>query len=329
MRAEPRAVGHRNGRAPQGTLERPLEVAVAGEPRPAPLGVTHPQPLDRRNDLAVGNPLGHQRAGVWSRSARAPAAITVSGSSCRPVGPTSMSVPSCGQTPQSKHGVQRQSSTSTSSRRVLPVLPEPVLVQADCRGGPTAAPRRTHVRGWCTSRRRPADRRKLWSAAAIQRSNEKCSLQPSNRAPARHTASMHGTDPAVAARQQSLDDARLPVVVAETDRLAVLAVARGSRRAAWPAARRWPSWTAAPPTGTACAAWGRSRRSRPCTGCRVDPTPRVRSAITSRANRAICSTSSSVSVGQAAHEVELHLAPARCRRRWRRCGSGRPRSPSC
>ncbi len=42
--------------------------------------------------------------------------FTVSGSSFLPVGPIWMWVSICGHTPQSKHGVQRQSSTSVSSR---------------------------------------------------------------------------------------------------------------------------------------------------------------------------------------------------------------------
>ena len=44
--------------------------------------------------------------------------------------------------------------------------------------------------------------------ASAQRSYEKCSLHPSKRPPPRHTASMTRPDPAVTARQQTLDRAR-------------------------------------------------------------------------------------------------------------------------
>ena len=121
---------------------------------------------------------------------RGPEPSTVSGSSVSPVGPIWMSVPICGQTPQSKHGVQRQSSTSTPVTRVLPVLPQPVAVQAGVEVVPRAAPRRTRARAWCTSRRRPARRPAPCRRSRIQRSKEKCSLQPSKRPPSSQTASM-------------------------------------------------------------------------------------------------------------------------------------------
>ena len=47
MRIEPRRVGHRRLDPPQGTLQRALEVTVAGEPQPAPLGVPDAHALHR------------------------------------------------------------------------------------------------------------------------------------------------------------------------------------------------------------------------------------------------------------------------------------------
>ena len=55
VRGEPGRVRHRDAGPPQRPLQRPLEVAVAGEPQPAALGVAQPQPLDRgRRGRSVG-----------------------------------------------------------------------------------------------------------------------------------------------------------------------------------------------------------------------------------------------------------------------------------
>ena len=51
MRVEAGGVGHRDAGAEHRPLEGPAEVAVAGEPQPAALGVAHAQPLDRRRLL--------------------------------------------------------------------------------------------------------------------------------------------------------------------------------------------------------------------------------------------------------------------------------------
>ena len=117
-------------------------------------------------------------------------------------------------------------------------------------------------------------------------------------------------DPAVAAGEQSLDDAGLAVVVAEADRAAVPLVGADRRRAAScsrSSVVSWSSWAAhwngvcglgtKPPIETVQRMSLRPVTSRPL-------------AITFVARSAISSTSSSVSVGQAAHEVELHLPPA-------------------
>ena len=105
-------------------------------------------------------------------------------------------------------------------------------------------------------------------------------------------------DPAVAARQQALDDARLAVVVAEADRPAVLLVVRGRRRAASAAGASVVSWSSCdahwngvcgfgtnPPIDTVQRMSRRPETSRPV-------------AITFLARSAISSTSSSVSVGR-------------------------------
>ena len=51
VRVEARGVGHRHPGPEHGPLEGAAEVAVAGEPQPAPLGVADPQPLHRRRLL--------------------------------------------------------------------------------------------------------------------------------------------------------------------------------------------------------------------------------------------------------------------------------------
>ena len=102
----------------------------------------------------------------------------------------------------------------------------------------------------------------------------------------------------------------LAVVVAEADRLAVALV--GPDRVAQLGQPRVGLLGAelARPTGTACAAWARTRRSRRCSGCRAVP-------LTCAAGRddplGQVGDLQHVLVGlgrQAAHEVELHLAPA-------------------
>ena len=80
--------GHRDAEASNGVLAK----RNAGEQRPPPVALAGP------HDYIL------------------PVPTTVTGSSALPVGPTWISVPSCGQTPQSKHGVHRQSSTSCSAR---------------------------------------------------------------------------------------------------------------------------------------------------------------------------------------------------------------------
>ena len=112
--------------------------------------------------------------------------------------------------------------------RLLPVGPEPLLVEPGVEVVPGQDLGLGRARGWCTSRRRC----RPVSAAAIQRSKLKCSLQPSKIAAVAPDLLEHRADPAVAARQQALDDAGLAVVVAEADGLAEVAVAGDGRRAA-------------------------------------------------------------------------------------------------
>ena len=110
--------------------------------------------------------------------------------------------------------------------RVLPVLPEPVLVQAGVEvvpGQHLVVASRSRVVYQSTSTG--------WSASAVvgarpsSARSEKCSLQPSKRPPSSPDRADDRADPAVAAGEQALDDAGLAVVVAEADRAAVLLVA--------------------------------------------------------------------------------------------------------
>ena len=69
-----------------------------------------------RSGQVHGIPSGGRRYLPRHRGAVGHGPWTLNGSSVRPVGPISIAVPIWGQTPQSKHGLQRQSSTSCSSR---------------------------------------------------------------------------------------------------------------------------------------------------------------------------------------------------------------------
>ena len=122
-------------------------------------------------------------------------------------------------------GRRRSRSTASSgSRRPRPRPGRPASppTASPCpgrsRGGPRAAPRsasRSRVVYQSTSTAVAGQRPRR---SVIQRSKEKCSLQPSNRPPSAPDRLDHRADPAVAAGEQSLDDARLAVVVAEADR---------------------------------------------------------------------------------------------------------------
>ncbi len=111
MGREAGAEGHRNPRTAQRALERPLEVSMAGEAKPTALGVPQSKPLDGRDWWR------RRAVRATSRSTReTPGGATGIGSLTTPVGPIWICVPIWSHTPQSKHGVHRQSSTSTSSR---------------------------------------------------------------------------------------------------------------------------------------------------------------------------------------------------------------------
>ena len=102
---------HPDGRLPQrGRCPRRRAQGDAGGDAPDDGGGDGP---DEGRDLSgPASPLVRQHR---SAASRRPAVSTVSGRRRLPVGPISISVFICGQTPQSKHGVHRQSSTSTSS----------------------------------------------------------------------------------------------------------------------------------------------------------------------------------------------------------------------
>src|SRR5207248_3339229 len=103
--------------------------------------------------------------------------------------------------------------------RVLPVLPQPVLVEA----GVEVVPRQ-HFGLLALTGRVPVERQRC--AGEDLRARALPPLEREVLAPAvepatvRPDATDHGTDPAVAAREQSFDDRRPPVVVADADRLA-------------------------------------------------------------------------------------------------------------
>ena len=263
----------------------------AGEPQPAALGVAEPQLLDGRCDVAVRWSPGHQARASRRRRRRSAAAAAA----CRSGRPGS-------RCPSGRRRRSRSTASSGSPRprprRARPASPPRASpCRGRSRGGPRAAPRRSsrsRVVYQSTSTGSPA------SAARPQPSSarsEKCSLQPSNRPPSRQTCLDHRADPAVAAGEQAFDDAGLAVVVAEADGLAVAAGRRGSRRAACASRASvvsWSSWAAhwngvcglgtKPPIDTVQRMSLRPATSRP-----------VR--MTSLASSAICSTSSSVSVG--------------------------------
>ena len=199
------------------------------------MGSTRPDPArPRRAGAAVASRAGHRPPPAPAPvPPTAPAVTTVSGRSVAPVGPVWISVPMAGQTPQSiarRPAAVLHLGGPGRVHRVLPVLPEPVAVQPGVQVIPRqhlavlplagGVPVQVH-RGWPAS---------ASAAARCQRSKEKCSLQPSNRAPSAHAALITAATRRSPARQQALDDRRLAVVVPVADRLAVAGV--GAQRAA-------------------------------------------------------------------------------------------------
>ena len=226
--------------------KRALEVAVAREPQPTALGVAQPQPLDGRRDVAdrcrrairraPARAAAPRRRRPTHETARSVAARWVrSGSRC-PSGRRrrSRSTASSGSPrPRPRSSASCQSSQSHSLSRPLSRWSQ----------GSTSVCSRSRVvyqsrsTGWSASAAAPRPSQPL----------EREVLAPAveARAVAPHLLDDRA-DPAVAAGEQSFDDARLAVVVAEADGLAVLACPRGSRRAACAAARRWSRGRAAP-----------------------------------------------------------------------------------
>ena len=106
-----RPTGHDQGRV------RP------GQRVPSQHNVVPIQPLAGRGEQRVPRPVCVR--GQFTALPGRPASV---GAGCGRLGRPGLRCPSAGETPQSKHGVHRQSSTSIS-QSVLPVLPEPVAVQ--------------------------------------------------------------------------------------------------------------------------------------------------------------------------------------------------------
>ena len=229
------------------------------------------------------------------------------------VGPTWISVPIWSPDPAVETGRPAVLDLDLVER-ILPVLPEPFLVQPESRWshGRTSFSSRSRVVYQSTST-------PTASAQLIHRSKSKYSLQPSNRPPSRQTASMTGpTRRSPRARRPPRFRAgrRGTGIRWHGRKFAVRADLFPQERqpmhpsAATPTAR---------PTGTACGAWGRSLRSTPCTGCPTsgDLAPGADDLL---GHGAICSTSSSGLCRQPAHEVELHLPPPGGSRQRPRCG---------
>ena len=184
-------------------------------------------------------------------------------------------------------------------QRGLPVLPEEVLVQP----GRDVVPRQDLVlRCGAGSRTSPGRDPRRPSRRSSGRAGSARST-PGTCRRARHTRSMTATDAPVATRREPLGERRLRVVPLHL-RLRALAGRRAAARSCAAAPRRRSGRT----TGTACAASARTRRPTPCSSpasCACLPT-----LTTWRASSAIPSVSSSISVGQADEEVELHPPPA-------------------
>ena len=226
-----------------------------------------------------------------------------------PRGPIWISVPVVGHTPQSKHGVQRQSSCSSEFR-------------ASCQSSQSqsrSSPESRWSQGRISSRAALAGGEPVEVDALEQLGSAAASDPPlvgEVLAPAVEPLPVapdpldDPADPPVAPAEQAFDQAGLAVVVAQADVAAQRAVAVDGRRAACAAGRRRPRVRSARPTGTACAAWARTRRSRPCSGRRCARTALRPARMTSWA---MCRDLQDVLVvlgRQTAHEVQLHLPPA-------------------
>ena len=180
-------------------------------------------------------------------------------------------------------GTRRSRSTASSGsprprrrrRRGRPASPPRASpCRGRSRGGPRAGPRRTsRSRVVYQSTSTPVPAQRLLGGAHPAVVGEV--LAPAVEAAAVAPDLLDDrADAAVAAREQALDDAGLAVVVAEADRAAVLLVGADLVAQLLQPGVGGLVGRAARPTGTACAAWARTRRSRPCSGCRCARRPR-------------------------------------------------------
>src|SRR5205814_8929348 len=133
-------------------------------------GVPDPDPLDHR--LLVGLRLISTHAGPTG----------VSGRSLRPVVPIWISVSMPGQTPQSKHGVQRQSSCSYPVSASCQSFQSQSLSSPDSRWSQGSTSSSSRSRVVYQSRSTPTS-----TQAWVHREKEKCSDHPSTRPPSSHT----------------------------------------------------------------------------------------------------------------------------------------------
>ena len=196
-RTTPRTRGRGRGRrrAPRATPAQAGQrghVALVGDPDRCPAGL----PAVLAPASRSGPPLRRRFS-------------TVSGSSVVPLGPTSMSVPVDGQTPQSKHGVQRQSSCSRPS-------------SASCQSSQSQS-RSSPESRWSQGRISSRPRSRVVNQPATTPSGSSSAAAASRPArvgevlaPAVETAALapdpldHRADPAVAAGEQSLDQEGSP-----------------------------------------------------------------------------------------------------------------------
>ena len=163
VRVEARRVGHRHPGPEDRPLEGPAEVAVAGEPEPAALGVADPQPLDGRG-LLLGLVTHRSRL-----RRRPPASSQSTGRPCSPGG-------------RPASAVSRSASASSAARRVGADVLEQVE-HARRRRGPAPSSRRSGrpTTRWC---RRCRWCRRASGRAGRGRSRAPSSPSPSGRAPA-------------------------------------------------------------------------------------------------------------------------------------------------
>ena len=297
--------------------QRALEVAVAGEAQPAALGVAQPQPLHAGGGggpraggpaLLLGRRSRSWREPAWPvrappllrpRRARAPAARRRRSAAAATPGGPDLDV-----------GAHLRADAAVEARGPAAVLDLAPPASASCQSsqsqslsrpesrwsqGSTSSCSRSRVVYQATSTPLGRQRRRRRRPSTGRRRSARSSRRTARRQ--RHTCSMTAADAAVAAGEQSFDDAGLAVVVAEADGLAVLAVGRGSPRAASPAGRRSSRVELGGPLERGVRLGHEPADATRCSGCPVAPGGLPAGRMTCLASSAICSTSSSVSVG--------------------------------